>query len=117
MSERLKLRRKRIGGGSTSTSTYQPTNRVNKFLSQAIEARSVDREKANHVNLFSLCFRDPEKERQVGLDVKYNKIILIFESIFDTLDFDQSHFDQLHFDQFYFDQFHFDQSHFDQLSL
>jgi hypothetical protein len=27
--------------------------------------RSVDREKANHVNLFSLCFRDPEKERQV----------------------------------------------------
>ena len=65
MSERLKLRRKRIGG-STSASSYQPSNRVNKFLSQAIEARSVDREKANHVNLFSLCFRDPEKERQVN---------------------------------------------------
>ena len=67
MSERLKLRRKRIGGGGTSSggSSYQPTNRVNKFLSQAIEARSVDRETANHVNLFSLCFRDPEKERQV----------------------------------------------------
>ena len=36
MSERLKLRRKRIGGGGTSSggSSYQPTNRVNKFLSQ-----------------------------------------------------------------------------------
>ena len=66
MSERLKLRRKRIGGSTNTSSSYQPTNRVNKFLSQAIEARSVDREKANHVNLFSLCFRDPEKERQVN---------------------------------------------------
>ena len=66
MSERLKLRRKRIGGGASNSASYQPTNRVNKFLSQAIEARSVDREKANHVNLFSLCFRDPEKERQVS---------------------------------------------------
>jgi len=50
MSERLKLRRKRIGGSTATSSSYQPTNRVNKFLSQAIEARSVDREKANHVN-------------------------------------------------------------------
>ena len=66
MSERLKLRRKRIGGGASNSASYQPTNRVNKFLSQAIEARSVDREKANHVNLFSLCFRDSEKERQVS---------------------------------------------------
>jgi adenylate cyclase 1 len=66
MSERLKLRRKRMGGSTNASSSYQPTNRVNKFLSQAIEARSVDREKANHVNLFSLCFRDPEKERQVN---------------------------------------------------
>jgi hypothetical protein len=38
MSERLKLRRKRIGGAASNNS-YQPTNRVNKFLSQAIEAR------------------------------------------------------------------------------
>lgn len=62
MAERFKLRRKRIG----SSAQHQPANRVNKFLSQAIEARSVDQEKANHVNMFSLCFRDPEKERQVS---------------------------------------------------
>ena len=61
MAERFKLRRKRIG----SSQQHQPANRVNKFLSQAIEARSVDQEKAAHVNMFSLCFRDPEKERQV----------------------------------------------------
>ena len=62
MAERFKLRRKRIG----SSQQHQPANRVNKFLSQAIEARSVDQEKAAHVNMFSLCFRDPEKERQVS---------------------------------------------------
>ncbi len=65
MTERFKLRRKRIG----ATMQHQPANRVNKFLSQAIDARSVDQEKANHVNLFSLCFRDPVKERQYQEDV------------------------------------------------
>ena len=65
MAERFKLRRKRIG----SSQSHQPANRVNKFLSQAIEARSVDQEKANHVNMFSLCFRDPEKERQYQEDM------------------------------------------------
>ncbi|XP_018896468.2 adenylate cyclase type 1 isoform X1 [Bemisia tabaci] len=48
---------------------HQPTNRVNKYLSQAIEARSVDREKATHVNLISLTFNDKEKERQYHSDV------------------------------------------------
>ncbi|XP_063703935.1 Ca(2+)/calmodulin-responsive adenylate cyclase isoform X3 [Culicoides brevitarsis] len=42
---------------------HQPTNRVNKFLSQAIEARSIDREKSVHVNQFTLRFREKEKER------------------------------------------------------
>lgn len=37
---------------------------MNKYLSQAIEARSVDREKSTHVNLLTLCFRDKCKERQ-----------------------------------------------------
>lgn len=45
---------------------HQPSNRVNKYLSQAIEARSVDREKSNHVNLVTLCFKDKDKENQVG---------------------------------------------------
>ena len=69
MAERFKLRRKRIG----NSQAHQPANRVNKFLSQAIEARSVDQEKANHVNMFSLCFRDPEKERQVIKQTHYER--------------------------------------------
>jgi hypothetical protein len=47
--------------------SLMPTNRVNKFLAQAIDARSIDQEKANHVNLVSLCFRDSNKERLVRL--------------------------------------------------
>ena len=49
-----------------SSLPHQPTNRVNKYLAQAIDARSVDREKSNHVNVVSLCFRNREKEQQVG---------------------------------------------------
>lgn len=45
---------------------HQPSNRVNKYLAQAIEARSVDREKSAHVNLFTLCFKDREKESHVS---------------------------------------------------
>ncbi|XP_049866894.1 Ca(2+)/calmodulin-responsive adenylate cyclase isoform X2 [Pectinophora gossypiella] len=43
---------------------HQPTNRVNKFLAQAIDARSVHREKAMHVHLLTLCFKDSAKEAQ-----------------------------------------------------
>ncbi|XP_072943724.1 adenylate cyclase type 1 isoform X3 [Epargyreus clarus] len=43
---------------------HQPTNRVNKYLAQAIDARSVHREKATHVHLLTLCFKDAEKEAQ-----------------------------------------------------
>jgi hypothetical protein len=38
---------------------HQPTNRVNKFLAQAIEARSMGQEKSNHA--LTLCFRDSLK--------------------------------------------------------
>lgn len=48
---------------------HQPTNRVNKFLSQAIEARSVDREKSVHVNRFTLRFRETDKEREYHQDL------------------------------------------------
>ncbi|XP_028177775.1 Ca(2+)/calmodulin-responsive adenylate cyclase-like isoform X3 [Ostrinia furnacalis] len=43
---------------------HQPTNRVNKYLAQAIDARSVHREKATHVHLLTLCFKDSAKEAQ-----------------------------------------------------
>lgn len=44
---------------------HQPSNRVNKYLAQAIEARSVDREKSTHVNMATLYFKDRDKENQV----------------------------------------------------
>ncbi|KAK7084034.1 Adenylate cyclase type 1, partial [Halocaridina rubra] len=46
-----------------SSLPHTPSNRVNKYLAQAIEARSVDREKSTHVSLTTLCFRDGEKEK------------------------------------------------------
>ncbi|XP_068082518.1 Ca(2+)/calmodulin-responsive adenylate cyclase [Anabrus simplex] len=48
---------------------HQPSNRVNKYLAQAIDARSVDREKSTHVNLATLCFKDREKESQYHGDM------------------------------------------------
>lgn len=47
---------------------HQPTNRVNRFLSQAINARSVDREKATHVDRITLRFRETDKEREYRRD-------------------------------------------------
>ncbi|KAF8785946.1 Adenylate cyclase type 1 like protein [Argiope bruennichi] len=47
-----------------STVYHQPTSRVNKYLAQAIEARSVDQEKSTHVNVITLCFKDRLKEKQ-----------------------------------------------------
>ncbi|KAJ8971721.1 hypothetical protein NQ317_009068 [Molorchus minor] len=57
---------------------HQPSNRVNKYLAQAIEARSVDREKSTHVNLFTLCFKDRHKENQYhdDLDVGYTSALV-----------------------------------------
>ena len=48
---------------------HQPTNRVNKYLSQAIEARSVDRDKSAHVRRITLRFKDRDKERQYHQDL------------------------------------------------
>jgi adenylate cyclase 1 len=54
-----------VGGGSGGYHYHQqPTSRVNKYLAQAIEARSVDRDKTTHVHPMTLCFRDSDKERQ-----------------------------------------------------
>lgn len=53
---------------------HQPTNRVNKFLAQAIEARSMGQEKSNHVHALTLCFRDSTKEEQVTREIKAHSI-------------------------------------------
>lgn len=56
---------------------HQPTNRVNKFLAQAIDARSVHREKATHVHLLTLCFKDSAKEAQVTsfIQIPYTRLV------------------------------------------
>ncbi|CAH2251088.1 jg11806 [Pararge aegeria aegeria] len=55
---------KRLVKKRHSSVYHQPSNRVNKFLAQAIDARSVHREKATHVHLLTLCFKDADKEAQ-----------------------------------------------------
>jgi hypothetical protein len=55
---------------------HQPTNRVNKFLAQAIEARSMGQEKSNHVHALTLCFRDSLKEEQVSPSI--HLVIILF---------------------------------------
>ncbi|XP_041365496.1 adenylate cyclase type 1-like isoform X2 [Gigantopelta aegis] len=42
----------------------EPTDRVNKYLAQAIAAHSVEREKTNHVNFITMRFRSSETERK-----------------------------------------------------
>ncbi|KAK4321369.1 hypothetical protein Pmani_007815 [Petrolisthes manimaculis] len=61
-----------------SSLPHAPSNRVNKYLAQAIEARSVDREKSTHVSLITLCFRDREKERDYHeeMDVGFGSSLL-----------------------------------------
>lgn len=60
---------------------HQPSNRVNKFLSQAIEARSVDHEKSAHVNCISLNFREREKEKSYHQDFDYGFTISMGTSL------------------------------------
>ena len=45
---------------------------------KAIEARSVDQEKASHVNSLTLCFRDSDKERQYQDDPDIGNIYTLF---------------------------------------
>lgn len=48
---------------------HQPTDRVNKYLTQAIDSRAVARDKASHVSRLSLCFRSRHKEHQYNSEV------------------------------------------------
>ena len=49
-------------------STTKISNKYLPNILKAIEARSVDQEKASHVNSLTLCFRDSDKERQYQED-------------------------------------------------
>ena len=43
----------------------QPMDRVNRYLAQALVARSIEQERSNHVNFFTLRFKGDTKETQV----------------------------------------------------
>jgi hypothetical protein len=58
---------------------HQPTNRVNKFLAQAIEARSMGQKKSNHVHALTLCFRDSLKEEQVNPSIPSSLFYYLLE--------------------------------------
>ncbi|KAK7110092.1 hypothetical protein V1264_014020 [Littorina saxatilis] len=44
------------------STSAQPMDRVNKYLAQALVARSIEQEKSNHVNFITLRFKDATKE-------------------------------------------------------
>ena len=54
-----------------------PGDRVHKYLAQALTARSIEREKSNNVNFFTLRFKNTDKEKGVGLVI--NRVTNIFE--------------------------------------
>ncbi|UYV67574.1 ADCY1 [Cordylochernes scorpioides] len=47
-----------------SNNYHQASNRVNKYLSQAIDARSIDLEKSDNCNLITLAFKSSDRETQ-----------------------------------------------------
>ena len=59
----------------------QPSNRVNKYLAQAIEARSMGQEKSNHVHALSLCFRDSSKEHLVSYFLVAHYLIVLLKTL------------------------------------
>lgn len=43
-----------------------PEDEVDEFLGRAIDARSIDRLRSEHVRKFLLTFREPDLEKKVG---------------------------------------------------
>lgn len=53
----------------TSNENKNPEDEVNEYLMKAIDARSIDRLRAEHCQPFTLTFRDGKLERKVCGDV------------------------------------------------
>lgn len=47
-----------------------PEDEVDEFLGRAIDARSIDRLRSEHVKRFLLTFREPDLEKKVCLPAK-----------------------------------------------
>ncbi|GAB1599505.1 uncharacterized protein LOC115219753, partial [Argonauta hians] len=61
--------RKPFQGRLSSVPPPEPLDRVNKYLAQAITARSIEQETANHVHFSTLTFKNSAKEKKYqGVD-------------------------------------------------
>lgn len=56
----------RLGFGETIESEKDPEDEVNEYLMRAIDARSIDRLRAEHCTPFILTFRRPDVEEKVN---------------------------------------------------
>ncbi|GFS18456.1 adenylate cyclase [Elysia marginata] len=59
---------------SDSETVESPADRVHKYLAQALTARSIEREKSNNVNFFTLRFNNKDKEKgyQAAEDISFS---------------------------------------------
>ena len=55
----------RLGFGETIEGEKDPEDEVNEYLMRAIDARSIDRLRAEHCTPFILTFRRPDVEEKV----------------------------------------------------
>lgn len=60
----------------------QPVDRVNKYLAQALVARSVDREKRDHVNFFTLRFKESASVRFAMTETEKRVCIRKYKEMF-----------------------------------
>ena len=58
----------KLGFGETAESKKDPEDEVNEYLMRAIDARSIDRLRAEYCTPFILTFRRPDVEEKVNSD-------------------------------------------------
>ena len=51
-----------------------PEDEVDEFLGRAIDARSIDRLRSEHVTKFLLTFREPDLEKKVAWDSMFSPL-------------------------------------------
>lgn len=57
----------RLGFGDVAETVKDPEDEVNEYLMRAIDARSIDRLRAEYCTPFVLTFRRPDVEEKVDL--------------------------------------------------
>lgn len=54
--------------------SMNPEDEVDEFLGRAIDARSIDRLRSEHVRKFLLTFREPDLEKKVMLSKNHSNV-------------------------------------------